>query len=289
MFAVCIPVLRVLGKVMFVVVIGIVGLTAWALLSTCPAPAAYVIDPVFLALVGMLLWSYFSCTTEPGRVPPGWTPPGVSEAELDRVRRQQQGFLQPGSKDPSDVSRPRFCKKCQAWKPPRAHHCSVAGHCVLRMDHYCLWVVNTVGLLNYKAFLLFLFWTMLAAGLASAVVATECLSLLTDADVENATRAILLFVTFIFDLAFTISLLGFLLLHSRLVFQNKTTIESFEKAPVHPWQFDRGWRSNFREIFGDEARRWLIPVHTKKQQQLMLHRTLQLTSHALSDRQMLMV
>jgi hypothetical protein len=51
---------------MFVVVIGIVGLTAWALLSTCPAPAAYVIDPVFLALAGMLLWSYFFCTTEPG-------------------------------------------------------------------------------------------------------------------------------------------------------------------------------------------------------------------------------
>ncbi len=39
----------------------------------------------------------------------------------------------------------------QAWKPERAHHCSVTGCCVLRMDHYCIWVLNCVGLLNYKA------------------------------------------------------------------------------------------------------------------------------------------
>ena len=25
----------------------------------------------------------------------------------------------------------------QAWKPERAHHDSMAGRCVLRMDHYC--------------------------------------------------------------------------------------------------------------------------------------------------------
>lgn len=61
---------------------------------------------------------------------------------------------------------------------------------MLRMDHYCLWVVNTVGLLNYKAFLLFIFWTMLAAGLASAVVAKECLDLLTDTDIPDATRRV---------------------------------------------------------------------------------------------------
>lgn len=30
----------------------------------------------------------------------------------------------------------RFCKKCQAYKPPRTHHCRRCGRCILRMDHH---------------------------------------------------------------------------------------------------------------------------------------------------------
>lgn len=36
------------------------------------------------------------------------------------------------------------------------------------MDHYCVWVINTVGLLNYKAFMLFLIYTFLASLMAAA-------------------------------------------------------------------------------------------------------------------------
>jgi palmitoyltransferase len=38
------------------------------------------------------------------------------------------------------------------------------------MDHYCIWVVNTVGLLNYKYFVQFMAYTFLACLVALVVL-----------------------------------------------------------------------------------------------------------------------
>lgn len=35
----------------------------------------------------------------------------------------------------------KYCKKCDAVKPKRAHHCSACGICVMKMDHHCPWYV----------------------------------------------------------------------------------------------------------------------------------------------------
>mmetsp|Transcript_4947 Transcript_4947/g.6823 ORF Transcript_4947/g.6823 Transcript_4947/m.6823 type:complete len:501 (-) Transcript_4947:355-1857(-) len=58
----------------------------------------------------------------------------------------------------------RRCRKCNDnYKPPRAHHDSVTGRCIVKMDHYCPWVGNAVGALNHKFFVLFISYTFMTS------------------------------------------------------------------------------------------------------------------------------
>jgi len=67
------------------------------------------------------------------------------------------------------------CKKCNVVKPPRAHHCSICGHCVLKMDHHCPWINRCVGLNNYRYFYLFLLYVTFATWYIAAVLSPHAL------------------------------------------------------------------------------------------------------------------
>lgn len=49
----------------------------------------------------------------------------------------------------------KFCKSCNIWRPPRAHHCRVCDSCIETQDHHCVWLNNCVGRRNYRYFLTF--------------------------------------------------------------------------------------------------------------------------------------
>jgi ribosomal protein L40E len=53
----------------------------------------------------------------------------------------------------------RACSKCNAWKPPRAHHCRYCRRCILMYDHHCSWVGNCIGHGNLHFFTQYLLYT----------------------------------------------------------------------------------------------------------------------------------
>ncbi|KXH37101.1 DHHC zinc finger domain-containing protein [Colletotrichum simmondsii] len=96
----------------------------------------------FNALLACLWYTYYkSCTVDPGRYP------FPDAAVVEVPEPDEYGLVR------------RWCKKCAAPKPPRAHHCRHCARCVPRMDHHCPWTGNCVSLTTFPHFLRFLAWT----------------------------------------------------------------------------------------------------------------------------------
>jgi palmitoyltransferase ZDHHC2/15/20 len=170
----------------------------------------------------------------------------VQEEQQARAAVQQG---RPQSAGDMPQQRANFCRKCSNWKPARAHHCSATGRCVLKLDHFCLWIVNDVGLLNQKAFLLFLFYSCAACLLAAAALLPVTIQMLMHDGASAPYAGVLLFAA-IFTLAFGIALIAFLAIHWDMLARNYTSIESIDHTVAQAWPYDRGLTRNVVEVFG---------------------------------------
>jgi hypothetical protein len=135
----------------------------------------------------MLLWCYFTVVfTDPGGVPQNWRPSPIEDLEDQTTALASTITPATGLNMPTVAQGPlvRYCRKCSQFKPPRCHHCSVCGRCVLKMDHHCVWVVNCVGARNYKFFLLFLLYTFLETTLVTAALLPQFIAFLSDVEEE---------------------------------------------------------------------------------------------------------
>ncbi|KAL2870116.1 putative palmitoyltransferase with autoacylation activity Pfa4 [Aspergillus lucknowensis] len=90
---------------------------------------------------------YRSCTVDPGRIPKGWAPPDRKQVEADEASGRQ-----------------RWCRRCEAFKPPRAHHCKTCRRCIPKMDHHCPWTSNCVSHFTFPHFVRFLFYAVIGMG-----------------------------------------------------------------------------------------------------------------------------
>ncbi|KAH9777468.1 putative protein S-acyltransferase 14 [Citrus sinensis] len=260
-------VLRALGSVMILVVLGIIGVSYYAVAVAKYGPALFLggLDSItalfvlflFHSLLVMLVWSYFSVViTDPGGVPPNWIPNLDEESgDAGQWAGSDNGGVDLGANQSAMLIEPkhqgiRFCQKCR--------------RCILKMDHHCVWVVNCVGAFNYKYFLLFLFYTFLETTLVTVSLLPIFIALFTDDEIpESPGNLAASFITFVLNLAFALSILGFLIMHISLVAGNTTTIEAFEKKTSPKWRYDLGWKINFEQVFGKNKKYWLIPAYSK--------------------------
>lgn len=72
------------------------------------------------AVVGTWICYLRACFTDPGRVPSEWKPDAVVADQQELARK------------------PRWCRKCNAFKPPRAHHCKT---CQRYIECYNSWLI----------------------------------------------------------------------------------------------------------------------------------------------------
>ncbi|KAJ6245803.1 palmitoyltransferase swf1 [Anaeramoeba flamelloides] len=62
------------------------------------------------------------------------------------------------------------CKTCGFYKPARSKHCRILKRCIARYDHYCAWLMNSVGERNYRYFLMYLFTNFIMTTYGSYLV-----------------------------------------------------------------------------------------------------------------------
>lgn len=170
------------------------------LTSTYPIPA-YVLLVVFHLIFVLTIINYLLLVfADPGSVPADWKAPPPPTFSL-----QSQSQSQPSSSSSSSSGLPsshvqipilsppdqshsepafryahlmqdrtvegylRYCRHCRAYKPDRAHHCSVCKRCILRMDHHCIFINNCVSFYNHKFFVAFVTYAFLGCVIVSVI------------------------------------------------------------------------------------------------------------------------
>mmetsp|Transcript_24180 Transcript_24180/g.28348 ORF Transcript_24180/g.28348 Transcript_24180/m.28348 type:complete len:198 (+) Transcript_24180:716-1309(+) len=169
----------------------------------------------------------------------------------------------------------RCCTKCKGMRPPRAHHCSICGKCVLRMDHHCPWVGNCVGLHNHKHFLMFLIYACLGCLFVFFVILEQILS----SSFAKATHGSSQFgLLFILSGCLSFALFSFICMHAFFVLTNTSSIEvallMWNNPYSHKTQISRSrgptgeivevtktdFCRNVTDVLGNNRSYWFLPL-----------------------------
>ncbi|KAI8979273.1 DHHC palmitoyltransferase-domain-containing protein [Mycotypha africana] len=224
--------------------------------------AQKVLSPLTISLVSLYVNYYLACKTSPGYVPEGWEPP--------------KELLEYDEELPVGYTGPRFCKKCDSYKPPRAHHCRHCGRCILRMDHHCPWIGNCVGFGNYAYFVRFVFSVEISCTYGIYLLLWRLQRILEAWNnmwvlVKPSLREAMLSIFVIVCAGIVTLAVGVLAIyHTYCLIKGQTTIEGSERTKtkrlirrgkIYPvvFPFDVGFYQNICDVLGNNPLLWWWP------------------------------
>ena len=177
----------------------------------------------------------------------------------------------------------KFCRRCNAFKPARAHHCSICRRCIIKMDHHCPWVNNCVGIGNHKLFLLFIFYIFLMCTYALVLVVVRYAKCMGEEEpaasegCDDVTGNLLVVFLVIEAILFGLFTCCMMLDQWTVVSTNTTAIDrlkmgaaagGFQALQHQQQQQKKGGKGDVNEVFGGrEGRRvrwhwfWPVPAH----------------------------
>ncbi|RKP03312.1 hypothetical protein CXG81DRAFT_24087 [Caulochytrium protostelioides] len=261
------------------------------------------LGPFQAGVVAMWVHYALACFTSPGFTPADYDPiktPGLLMGPPAETVRRLPRYTAPAASSPPRQPRRgarhatltldhgiyRYCRKCQLYKPPRSHHCSICRRCVLKMDHHCPWVGNNcVGHANQGHFVRFLGSILYCTLSCMLLLALRMYDLFRYQQALDAwprtiyytapiTTAEVVCLVVVLVLLFMLMLSVGLLFLWQIMFawNNTTTIESQEnkqiealwtrgKCDAHPddYPYDLGPFTNFRALLGPSVLLWAFP------------------------------
>jgi len=156
------------------------------------------------------------------------------------------------------------CPYCKVMTPPRASHCKRFNKCVLRFDHFCTFTGNTVGINNYKYFILFLIYGAVGTSMIQLVI----VKLLYQNYSEKSIHWTIWFMFFQNGFFWLFSNVLFVI-HSFFLLNNITLKEFFTFYRAYsskllsmydyPKEYNEGIYKNLQSVLGTDPLVWLCP------------------------------
>jgi hypothetical protein len=244
------PVLQFVYLTLFTANAFLYFITIFKMIPNVLVPSYHRVLPIFV-----LIFAYASywkaCFSNPGNIDP----------------KNQDKYANSFLNDELLYFPNRKCETCGIIKPPRSKHCTVTNKCVSKFDHYCIWVNNDVGELNYRWFHLFLISNFVSCfygvyvytlTLYSVVIENNLFNVVFMTPTGERVHSNLLIViqymlgTYLLPIAQTffiaaiaLMLFGFWLYHFYLTVRNRTTNETFKWEDIDRlYKIVRTYRKN---------------------------------------------